>query len=871
MTTQYTIRVGKEEITFEGPDNMTPEQITALGDSVLRDAKPGQEFPHSVYVPQEKPVAADEVPIDPSESSAGGAALRGAKAGLFSNFDDEIAAFGNAAGLAGIDNALGTAENQQAFWDNPEGFWAAYENNLNQQDKQAEADKALHPRARLVGTIGGAVAQTVLGAKAAGAALGKAGKAGDVIKAAMNANPVKTGAAVGAASGAAAGAGDSRGNRAQGAALGGAGGAVLGGAISGAFQFAPWLVRYGKTLLNKGVTQEALGQIQKAMARDGLDVTSPTGLQKLRDALSEFTGKPVSLADLGSASRARAGVGLRVPNAAQNSSIDAITERTAGQGPRLAEDVRRTVSPRTDVEALDDALIQQRADMAKQLREKALFEDGVTSLPPKGEVMYYGGAKLDPSHKGPTFFTPDKAAAQTYADAHASRFGAPGILQEVRLNSQNPAPYDVVKRYAVENGMAPSEVDNLLPASIFDPILHGQGGAKKVTDLISSLRREGYDSARLPDLAFGQTSGDPIEALIPFDLSSQIVPETLPVTGRVSRMVDDPVLNQLARLPMAQKALQRAQAVATAERDRLASLGQSIDHLPDYTPGGDIDMRGFDYLKRFLDDEVNRLYKRGDTSTFSAAEANEVRQLRDSIRERLREYNPDYADYLDAYAGSSEIIDSLGEGLKFDKSTPFRISAEQTRRSEAGQELYRTGVARNLVDRLNKTPDNAQAALRILRSPEERQLIEASGVPKDKLDDLWGAVQRERQMGLLSNELTGAQTAQRMAAQADADAGANLQVPFNPGSPIGWLGMGARSVINRVTPARNAAVNEELLPRMISTDPQVIENTITELMAAGRMQEAMALQRAARSRGASFFGGGRLGTGAALPSNQEGY
>jgi hypothetical protein len=47
---QYTVQVGKKEITFEGPSGLNEAQIEQLADTHLKNAMPGQEFPHSQLV-----------------------------------------------------------------------------------------------------------------------------------------------------------------------------------------------------------------------------------------------------------------------------------------------------------------------------------------------------------------------------------------------------------------------------------------------------------------------------------------------------------------------------------------------------------------------------------------------------------------------------------------------------------------------------------------------------------------------------------------------------------------------------------------------------------------------------------------------------
>lgn len=676
--------------------------------------------------------------------------IRGGARGVTGNFMDEIAAGLDA--VVPLDRLSGMPV--KSIWDGS-SFSDAYNHNVNLQRQIDEADDAQHPYLSGTGKVGGAVAQTLLGARALGAL---APRAATALEAASTAAPLRTATAVGAVGGGAqgllagAGEGESTAQRAKNAKLGGFTGAMMGGALAPvAASLAPAVGRYASVLFGRAPEKEATRQLVQALQRDGFDVTSPSGVQALRQELSNYLGKPVSLADIGSATRARAGVGLRAPSAAQGQAIDTVMQRQAGQGARLASDIRSTVAPRTDVHALDDALVAQREEAAIPLRDQALFTEG-------------------------------------------QGFGNVGDPRQALV-----APTGRVEPEAADAGlrrMLGMEVPEATPQYVPVP-------------------RAGTDVA----------------------------------LTRQSRIHEDPQLQQLARLPFAQRALGAATKLAQEEVNLRSVLGQPIDHLPDVSAAGaNLDMRTLDYLKRFLDKEVSSLGRGAATDTFKAAEYGQVRDLRNALRERMRDQVPEYGQYLDAYRGSSEMIDALREGRQFRQLDPEHITAGQGGRSQAAQELYRVGAARDLLDDVNAARDGANPASRILNSNEARDQLAATGVSPDDLARLNRSVGIERQLNLLPAELAGSQTAARAAAAMDADAGVAAQLPFNPGSPLGWIGAIGRGVLNHASTARNARVNEALLPRMLESNPAAIERTIQELEASGRATEAETLRRAVRTR-----------------------
>jgi hypothetical protein len=776
--------------TVEFPDHMSAEQIqTALlnhyqGGHIASapDTRPIYTVPgrHLTLDPggtdkpvaiadlggSPQPVAPEAAPTPPAAPGVdrGGfingvdAAVRGVTKGALGNWDDEITSGINA--VLPLDRLLGR-DVHSVYDKDSKGFWDAFKRNQDQEHAVDAADANQNPMLRGVGTVAGTVAGTVLGGRAVTAAApGAAGMLERMATLAPVKTAIVTGGAGGAAYGGISGAGEADpGERVQGFKTGAGVGGLIGATLAPAIAtIAPAIARYGKVLFNKGVTPEALAQLTHKLQQDGYDITSPSGTLALQNELSRFSGKPVSLADIGTAIRARTGVGLRAPSEAQQPSIDMLMARSQGQGQRLAGDIRANVAPRTDVHALDEALVEGRKAEALPLRDAALFE------PP--------------------------------TESRAVQFNAPSLAT---------APADA--------GVA---------------------------------RTLGAD---VPDVYHANDRG--------------IVQSTV----RKSRVITDPVLNQLARLPLAQKALSAALENSANEVQRLSALGESVDHLPDLRRGSDLDMRTLDTLKRFLDDQVSALYRKADTSTFKAHEAANVKALRDALRDRMKVVVPQYGEYLDSYKGSSDLIDALGEGRTYDELDPEVIAAGQADRTKGEQELYKVGVARNLLDIIKSTKDGRNPASRILNSDEAREQLAATGVGPDNMTRLNESVNQERQLNLLPAELSGAQTAQRLAAAQDADSGVGAFHVFNPSNPSNWLFGALRAAGRHVNIARNAKVNEALLPRALATDKQGIQNTIRELQAAGQFAKAAKLRKQTLGRRSARVVGSLIG-GPLVPHNQ---
>lgn len=664
--------------------------------------------------------------------------VRGAAGGATANFDDEISAGLNS--VMPVDRLGG--QNVRGMTEGPGGYMGAYRHNVATERAINAYDEEHHGGVRTGGEILGSIVGLLTGAREIGmattgvkaaiaAARGSralplvmeaaAALPGELAQAPSLAARVARGAVGAAGFGAlsGAGAGDTPDNRVAGAATGATMGALLGAggeALMGVVGPATWKIV--KALSSRGSTDEALSLIRGSLARSGYSVNDPQQLEALRAETSRLVGRQVGLADLGIAPRQAFLKGLRVPSPAQQPAIDAINARTAGQGARLATDVRANVAPRTDVHVLDDQLVAERDAKALPFKAQALR------------------TTIDPAAPA----TPEIAAAYT-----------------ARPDVQN----------ALETG----------------------------TDL-------------------------PV------------------VQSSIPNIPDDPILQQLVQLPAARNAYGVASKLTADTRARLTALGEDTSHLPDF-PGEDapMDMASMDTLKRVMDKHVSAAWKAGDPG------APELTALRNTIRSRMRavgETAPGagdgpYGQYLDNYSGPQELRDALTDGRTYRQSDPEQVVSGQDDRSQAGQEFYRVGAARDLIDTLNRTQDSAYPADRILNSPQARMSLEATGVPPAAVGNLEGATADERTLNLLPK------AANRTVALGDVTP-SEFTPPFNWTRTMPWVMAALRAGANRMQASESEAVASRLVPRMqppaAPDNGEHVKRVIAELVANGKSSEA---------------------------------
>jgi len=377
---------------------------------------------------------------------------------------------------------------------------AAYAKNVGIERKAIRTDEELNPglrtAAQLVGGVAGAfvpvakvtgAAGTALGINAAKTALapmvarGMAQTARVVRRAA--ATPVGIGALQGGVSGFAAGEGSAD-NRLAGAQQGAVTGAVLGGAFATISAAAPLIRSYWNAAIGTASPGAALEIVVGRLKRDGYDLTTPEGKTALEDVLSSFGDKPVTLADVGTAVRSRAGVALRSSGEAQRAGVEAVTQRAEQAGPRLEQDIQEFVSSNPNIYEADDLIVAKSAEAVEPLYKEA-YERTLAYTDTLGDLL-----------KRPSVRDALKDAARIAGDAgeDATKLGfivdSQGNITGV--NSPTMKTWDYISRALRESAEGYTNLEGKFNAK-------GQG--------LMDLRKQMLDELDTLEPAFGEARG----------------------------------------------------------------------------------------------------------------------------------------------------------------------------------------------------------------------------------------------------------------------------------------------------------------------------------------------------------------------------
>lgn len=257
------------------------------------------------------------------------------------------------------------------------------------------------------------------------------------------------------------------------------------------------------------------------------------------------------------------------------------------------------------------------------------------------------------------------------------------------------------------------------------------------------------------------------------------------------------------------------------------------------------DVRTLDYMKKALDADVKAGYLSDDAS--KKATAGNTQDLRNLLRDRLKDLVPEYRHALQEYAGDAEVIKALDTGLTKWSAMPF----EQTQKlltgmSKAEKEAFRTGVARNLHKQITGPTGDSNSA-QLLSSVKLQERLRPLFDNPAEADLLQAALKRDAQLF----EQTGKVLKGVSSGAGDLAEDKAIPTAIHRGILWGW----ANGLASLVTDAINkGGISEQTaskLAKMLSADsPTDVAAVVKTLEAYTAGQAPKAATRALLERGA---------------------
>jgi hypothetical protein len=318
--------------------------------------------------------------------------------------------------------------------------------------------------------------------------------------------------------------------------------------------------------------------------------------------------------------------------------------------------------------------------------------------------------------------------------------------------------------------------------------------------------------------------------------------------------VDDTRILKVLEDDTFKKAFKEAQLIASKEARAAELRGEDasrfmlkdiydVDDAGNMVSVGKIpDVRTLDYIKRGIDAIIDKGY-RGEG--MSKAEANALKDLRKAYIGVIDENVPEYAAARAKYAGDMEVLDALRLG-RTDYLSPKMLPAEAKKlvdgMSDAERDALRAGVAQSLLTKVMDSPQQINAAQRIIGAPATRKRLEALFQDPNEYKVFEAALQREAELFRNAQDIVrGSRTANKTEALKDLKAGngifdvAGEAVDLAAGSP--------GSVVGRVLKYLQAR----------TTLDEKTAGSVAEMLKSGTPQEVDAVLKRLESSSAKFL------------------
>ena len=310
--------------------------------------------------------------------------------------------------------------------------------------------------------------------------------------------------------------------------------------------------------------------------------------------------------------------------------------------------------------------------------------------------------------------------------------------------------------------------------------------------------------------------------------------------------VDDTRILKVLEDDTFKKAFKEAQAISSKEARAAELRGEDasrfkLNDIYDLDKDGNMmsvgkipDVRTLDYIKRGIDALIDKGYK---GEGMGKAEANALKDLRKAYIGVIDENVPEYAAARAKYAGDMEVLDALRMG-RTDYLSPKMLPNEAKKlvdsMSEAERDALRAGVAQSLLTKVMDSPQQINAAQRIIGAPATRKRLEALFQDPNEYKVFEAALTRESELFRNAQDIVrGSRTANKTEALKDLKAGngifdiAGEAVDIAAGSPGSVVGRVLKYLQARTTLDEKTA--GEVAKMLKSGTTQEVDDTLKRL------------------------------------------
>ena len=220
-------------------------------------------------------------------------------------------------------------------------------------------------------------------------------------------------------------------------------------------------------------------------------------------------------------------------------------------------------------------------------------------------------------------------------------------------------------------------------------------------------------------------------------------------------------LTELSKLPYVRRAMKLG--VEKAKNEKSLNLQEIFVMNKGKIVGmkKDPDLQTWDYIKRGLDDMIDR-----ETDNITGKMTDKGRiitVLKKRLTTELDEIVPDYKTARKIYGNEAQNLKALENGRKFEKQD-FEITTKiLNEMSNSEKENFRAGAMRAIQDKINNAPDGADVYKRIFNSKNKRKKLKAIFPDDETFEKFANKMEAESVFSKTNAKLTGGSpTAERL-------------------------------------------------------------------------------------------------------------
>lgn len=170
--------------------------------------------------------------------------------------------------------------------------------------------------------------------------------------------------------------------------------------------------------------------------------------------------------------------------------------------------------------------------------------------------------------------------------------------------------------------------------------------------------------------------------------------------------------------------------------------------------------RTLHWVKKALDDAIEKTEQNPITGRMSESGRILTTEIKNKINNAIKEQNPDYRKWMETYGDEAARKEALMSGRQFLRDDPEIVKRTFKAFSEPEKQAYLVGVKRELLDRVSRGGDNADAVKRIWNETTRARL--AGILDRDQMRALSKQFEVERRIASTDQRnIGGSQTMNR--------------------------------------------------------------------------------------------------------------